>query len=109
MRPFYSRYISEKSSGSDAFGQDWGEGFGYFHPPVGLVPRVLEKAREEGARGILLVPDWPGSMMLLEVRLSRKLRARGSLRPVFECLVWFENSTFWGVPKFDMLVFEMMF
>ena len=28
MRPFFSRYISGKSSGSDAFSQDWSEGFG---------------------------------------------------------------------------------
>ena len=69
----------------------------------------MEKAREDRARGILLVPDWPGSMMLLEVRLSRKLKARGSLRPVFECPAWFENSTFSGRPKFEMLVFEMKF
>ena len=55
------------------------------------------------------MPDWPGSMMLLEVRQSRKLRARGTLRPFFECPAWFENSTFRGVPKFEMLVFEMMF
>ena len=31
--------------------------------------------------------------MLLEVRLSKKLKARGSLRLVFECPAWFENST----------------
>ena len=67
MRPFFSRYITGKSSGSDTFSQDWGEGFG------------------------------------------RKLRPRGTLRPVFECSVWFENSTFRGVLKFDMLVYEMMF
>ena len=109
MRPFFSRYISGKSSGSDAFSQDWSEGFGYFHPPVGLVPRVPEKAREDRARGILLVPNWPGSKTLLEVRQSRKLMARGTLRPVFKCPAWFENSTFQGVPKFKMLVFKMMF
>ena len=48
-------------------------------------------------------------MMLLEVRLSKKLKARGSLRPVFECPAWFENSMFRGVSQFEMLVFEMMF
>ena len=48
-------------------------------------------------------------MMLLEVRLSRKLKRRRSFRPVFECLVWFENSTFRGVPKFEMLVFKMKY
>ena len=47
-------------------------------------------------------------MMLLEVGLSTKLKARGSLRPVFECPAWFENSAFRGVLKFERLVFKMM-
>ena len=43
MRPFFSRYISEKSDGSDAFGQDWSVGFGFFHPPVDVIVKVLDK------------------------------------------------------------------
>ena len=109
MRPFYSRYLSEKCAGSDAFAQDWSYGFGFFHPPVGLVPRVLEKAREDRARGILLVPDWPGSMVMLEVRQCRQLELKGRLRPVFQCPDWFQNSTFRGIPKFDMMLIEMNF
>ena len=74
MRPFFSRYILEKGSGSDAFSQDWSMGFGYFHPPVALVPRVLDQAREDRARGILLVLDWLGSMMAAKVRQLRQLK-----------------------------------
>ena len=109
MRPFFSRYILEKSSGSDAFSQDWNKGFGYFHPPVGLVPRVLGKAGEDGARGVLVVPDWPGSMMAREVKFCERLRLIARWRPVFECPFWFENSTFRGVPKFDVLAYVMDF
>ena len=109
MEPFYSRYLSEKSAGSDAFSQDWSKGFGFFPPPVGLVPRVLQKAREDRAQGVLLVPDWPGSMMMLEVRQTRQLVQEGAMRPWLECPSWFENSTFCGVPKFDMLVMRMRF
>ena len=110
-KPFYSRYLSGESSGSDAFSQDWGRGFGYFHPPVALVARVLSKAKEDKARGLLLVPDWPGSMMLTELRSysPHHVVARGSFRPYFECPVWFENNTFRGWPQFDMLVFELNF
>ena len=36
------------SAGGDAFVQDWSEGFGYFHLPVVLVFKMLDKAR--GAR-----------------------------------------------------------
>ena len=109
MIPFYSRILSEKSAGSDAFDQDWGRGFGFFHPAVGLVPRVLDKAREDGAQGILLVPDWPGSMMMLKVRKTKELEYEGAMRPRFECLSWFKKSTFQGMPKFYMLVFRMRF
>ena len=109
MQPFYSRYLSEKSAGSDAFSQDWSQGFGFFHPPVGLVPRVLQKAREDRAQGVLLVSDWPGSMMMLEVRQTPQLVLEGAMRPRLECPSWFQNSTFCGVPKFDVLVLRMRF
>ena len=51
MRPFFSRYISGLSAGCDAFAQDWSRGFGFFHPPVGLVPRLMDKAREPPLSG----------------------------------------------------------
>ena len=37
------------------------------------MPRVLEKAREDKVQGILLVPDWQGSMMMLEVKKTKQL------------------------------------
>ena len=109
MRPFFSCYISGMSAGSDAFAQDWSRGFGYFHPPVGLVPKVLDKAREDEAQGILVVPDWPGSMVAREIKACEQLELVARWRPVFECPLWFENSTFRGVPSFDVLAFRMRF
>ena len=73
------------------------------------MPRVLDKAREDKAQGILVVPDWPGSMMGREIKYCEQLELVGRWRPVFECPAWFENSTFRGVPKFDMLVLRMRF
>jgi hypothetical protein len=109
MRPFFSRYISGMSAGSDTFAQDWSRGFGYFHPLVGLMPKVLDKAREDEAQGILVVPDWPGSMVAREIEACEQLELAGRWRPVFECPAWFENSTFRGVPRFDVLEFRMRF
>jgi hypothetical protein len=111
MQPFFSRYLSDRSEGSDALSRDWSAGFGYFHPPVGLVAAVLHKAEHEEARGLLLVPDWPGSWagaLLDSARRRGKLRLRGRFRPTFECPAWFENQTFKGVPDFDMLMLEMV-
>ena len=56
-----------------------------------------------------MVPDWPGSMMGREIKYCEQLELVGRWRPVFECPAWFENSTFRGVPKFDMMVFRMRF
>ena len=61
------------SAGGDAFVQDWSEGFGYFHLPVVLVFKVFDKARGEEAQGILVVPDWPGSMMAREIEYCEQL------------------------------------
>ena len=61
MYPFVSKYLTRGAEYRDAFTVDWSEGIGYFHPPVGEVARVIEKAKNERVRGILLVPDWPGS------------------------------------------------
>ena len=61
MKPFYARYLSGECQASDAFSVRWDSGRGYFHPPVGLVPRLLEWAKVCKSEGILLVPDWPGS------------------------------------------------
>ena len=60
-------------SGSDAFVQDWSEGFGFFHPPVALVPEVLDKVREDEVQGILVVPGWPGSIMAREIEYCKQL------------------------------------
>ena len=109
MRPFYSRYISGLSAGCDAFAQDWSRGFGFFHPSVGLVPRLMDKAREEGAQGILVVPDWPQSMVAREIRACEELELVGRWKPFFQCPVWFENDTFRGRSGFDVLVFRMRF
>ena len=70
---------------------------------------MLEKVKEDQAQGVLLVPDWHGSMMMLEVRETKQLVLEGRMCPRFECPSWFENSTFRSVPKFDMLVFRMQF
>ena len=48
-------------------------------------------------------------MMMLEVRQTPQLVLEGAMRPRLECPSWFQNSTFRGVPKFDMLVLRMRF
>lgn len=43
----------------DAFTLSWQNFFFYAFPPFSIVLKVLEKVRQDNARGILVVPFWP--------------------------------------------------
>ena len=57
MKPFYKRFASGESQGLDAFSVLWKKGKGFFHPPVGLLSRVVRKAEREKAEGVLVASD----------------------------------------------------
>jgi hypothetical protein len=108
MTPFVSRYLTTGAKFKDAFSVDWSQGKGYFHPPVGDIARVLEKARQEGAQGILLVPDWPGSEVIgIVERESRKVKLEEMISVKFECPDWMESNTFRGRAGFYMRIYRM--
>ena len=58
-----SKYVSYKPNPEafaiDAFSLDWSLLDFYAFPPFSLINKVLQKIIEEGARGIVIVPDWP--------------------------------------------------
>ena len=58
MKPYFARFTCGESQGVDAFSVSWRRGKGFFHPPVGLVSRVVRKAERERAEGLLVVPEW---------------------------------------------------
>ena len=80
---------------------------GYFHPPVGLIWKVIRKAEREKAEGILIAPDWPRSSLcsLLEERVEEgRMEFLESFCPVLTCPKEIVSNTFRGVPKFLMNV-----
>ena len=109
MVPYCGRYMSKGTERVDAFALDWSRGFGYFHPPVSEVFRVIEKAKAEKAKGILLVPDWPGSVVVavVEAQEDKTLRWVCTRRMRFESPDWMESGVFRGRPEFGMRVYEM--
>ena len=112
MTPYYARFASGEAQGVDAFSVSWRKGKGFFHPPVGLISRVVRKAERERAQGLLIVPDWPGSglMLVLEDRVRmRKIRLVKTFNPVLECPREILSDQFRGVPKFDFNVFGFEF
>ena len=90
----------------------WQRGVGYFHPPVGLVWKVVHKAERERAEGVLIVPDWPGSSFLavLESRVKEgTIVLMEKCRPVLICPREIDSNTFRGVPKFKMCIYGFNF
>ena len=107
-KPFFAKFGVCESRGLDAFSVDWRKGVGYFHPPVGLVWKVVRKAERETAEGVLIVPDWPGSalMAILESRVRRgDIILLESWRPMMMCPREIVSNTFRGILKFNMCIY----
>ena len=58
---FLSAYTMTRSCGVNAFDYDWYDEAGYANPPWSLIPRVLRKLCSEGARVMLVFPEWPNA------------------------------------------------
>jgi hypothetical protein len=74
---YYSWCEVSKSSaeGYDAFSFFWGDECGFMFPPFNLLPRILSKIRQEGARVLLIHPQWPGAIWapsLAEITVMRE-------------------------------------
>ena len=112
MKPYYSKFGVGDSRGLDAFSISWRTGVGFFHPPVGLIWRVIRKAERERAQGVLVVPDWPGSgfMAVLESRVRMgSVRMMERWRPRLICAPEIQSETFRGLTKFLMAVYVFNF
>lgn len=56
----YVSWIKDPGSiAVDAFTINWNKFFFYAFPSFILITRVLQKIKAEGARGVLVVPQWP--------------------------------------------------
>jgi hypothetical protein len=61
---FYAWGEDSKSAaeGFDAFSFYWGDEVGYMFPPFNLLTRIISKVRRDGARVLLIHPQWPGAL-----------------------------------------------
>ena len=111
--PFYAKLACSQAAGTDAFSVVWSKPhFGFYHPPVGLVVKVLRYAEQCQASGLLVVPDWQGSVFMVVLRdlmAKRKVWIVRRFRPVLLSPPWLTSKTFCGVPKFDFLAVIMDF
>ena len=95
---------------TDAFSQVWNEDVGFFHPPLSELARVMEKVERDGARGVIVVPDWPGSEVdSIMIQASRGVELKGIRRVSFESPEWKKGDTFRGTPAFGLRIYELSF
>ena len=74
--------------------------------------KVLRYAECCRASGLLVVPDWPGSVFMARLRekeLELKVDMVLRLRPRLEAPGWMRSDLFRGTPKFDFLVYSFVF
>ena len=112
FKPFFSRFSCSEAAGTDAFSVRWGKGVGYFHPPVSLVVRVLRYAKECGATGLWVVPDWSSSTwrpVLDSLVKDRKIKMVERFRLKLVTSDYIQSNTFRGMLKFDFLALFMRF
>ena len=105
---FTSRFWTVGCEWTDAFSQSWEEDEGFFHPPLDLLASVMEKIEKYGARGILVVPDWPGSEAdSIMIQAGNMVELLGVRKVEFESPPWREDNTFRGWPHFGMRVYRI--
>ena len=99
---FVSRFWTVGSEATDAFSQDWNEKEGFFHPPLDMLAKVMEKVQQCGARGVVVVPDWSGSEIdSVMIQANSLVQLLGIRMVEFESPVWMESPTFRGWPGLD--------
>ena len=112
LKPFSARFGCGESEGVDAFAVRWDREFGSFHPPVGLITKVVRRAEKKGSSGVLVTPDWPGSvyLMLVEEKVREgTMVLRKKFSPRIECPREIISDTFRGRLKFFMNLYEFDF
>ena len=52
----------------DAFLEDWHNIAFYAFPPFAVIPLVLQKIHFDGARGVMIVPNWPSQAWFIRLK-----------------------------------------
>lgn len=61
--PRFNSFFPEPGSEGDAFNVSWEGDLNWINPPLGLLPRVVNKlSQEKRARAVMLAPYWPSAV-----------------------------------------------
>lgn len=79
--PHYNtRWASPTSPHYNALAHNWKESFSYACPPLAMVGQVLRLIQEQGARAVVVVPQWEGQVwwrLVREMEVSRLFLGKG--------------------------------
>ena len=84
---YFSRWQDPDAALTDAFKQPWAREVNPFaHPPISIIPRVLDKVREEKVEITLVAPVWASQawlprLMEMSVELPKLLLCRTLVEP----------------------------
>ena len=85
---------------------------GFFHPPVGLITRVLKHAQYVKAKGALIVPVWESAdfwpVIVCLVR-TEQLIELSRFRPYIVAAQLIESNVSKGKSDFDFVAFLFRF
>jgi hypothetical protein len=83
---FFTWHAESQSAaeGVNAFDHEWNLTPGYIFPPFSLIPRIIRKVRNEGAKILLIHPNWPGALWYPS--LSEITVMQNSIRPSADVL-----------------------
>ena len=105
---FASRFWTVGATFTDAFTQDWRRVEGFFHPPLDQLAACVEKIGAEGAKGVLVLPDWPGSESDSIMIQAKDIVELVAVRRVeFESPGWRIDNTFRGWTDFGLRLYKI--
>ena len=84
----------------------------FFHPPVGLITRVLKHAQYVKAKGVLIIPAWESAdfwpVIICLVRTEQLIKL-SRFHPYLVAAQWIESNVFKGKSDFDFVAFQFRF
>ena len=108
---FFSKYYMPGCAGADCFTLQWGREPVWLHPAVEDLRAAVEKAEEQRALGLLLVPDLISELSVVELKRERDERVKLVQRRqmVFTSPRWRKNTMFSGLSSFEVSLYHFDF
>ena len=109
---FFAEYNTVGAEARDAFSHTWpGDAEMWIHAELSQLLGIVEKARDQAAKGLLLTAYFPAKAEFAQLweQQGADLRLLIKTPFTFEAPAWRRNSCFNGLSTFDCCVFRFDF